>query len=167
MNIIIEGCDNTGKSTLIRALLVVFPGVEVIHRTYIEDRLQVIENAKEELTEGPRIYDRSSAISETVYCSALKREAVASFDVDYIRQLVNNNIIIFCRPPFHKVVESEKEEMEGVKENMRNIYDTYTNFFRGMDFALDLCPGAYLKYDWTSEGALEALIDSILKKLGV
>lgn len=125
MNIIVEGPDNAGKSTLIKFLESNLRR-SVIHNTVDKDSSSVLAKQTQELSlEGNTIYDRSAVISEYIYCMVLKRAPVIDINLDSIFKLAENTILIICLPSIDKVLGTTKDEMEGVKENLRELYVEY------------------------------------------
>ena len=72
-NIVIEGVDGTGKTTLARMLLEEIPGVRIFHQGNRpldrQDVLQRLAMARMVARSGGLIFDRHTAISEHVYAN--------------------------------------------------------------------------------------------------
>lgn len=155
MNIIIEGPDNAGKSTLIK-FLESRTQRAVTHNTVDKDSLSVLGKQRKELSlEGNSIFDRSAVISEYIYCLVLGRAPVVKFNLSHVGDLCDNAIVIFCLPPLDKVLATTKYEMPGVVENLEALYNQYDN----MVDELVMMGKQFFVYDWTMEedGAEAAL----------
>lgn len=148
MNIIFEGPDNAGKSTLIE-FIESHLRRGVIHNTVDKDTASVLgKQAKELSLEGNSIYDRSAVISEYIYCLVLQRAPVFPVNISHVADLCDNTIVVFCLPPLEKVLATTKEEMPGVVENLTALYNQYDN----MIDELVLMGKQFYVYDWTFEG---------------
>lgn len=165
MNIIIEGPDNAGKSTLIE-FLKSHTGRSVIHNTVDKDPESVMaKQAKENALEGNCIYDRSAVISEYIYCLVLQRTPVININVSHVADMCDNAIVIFCMPPVEKVLATTKDEMPGVVENLEALYNQYDNLID----ELVMMSKQFFIYDWTveedgPEAALEYINERINKE---
>lgn len=155
MNVIIEGPDNSGKSTLIKFLESNLRR-SVIHNTVDKDSTSVLGKQAQELSlEGNIIYDRSAVISEYIYCLVLQRAPVIPFNISHVADLCDNAIVVFCLPPLDKVLATTKDEMPGVVENLEKLYNQYDNLID----ELVMMGKQFFVYDWTIEadGAEAAL----------
>jgi GTPase SAR1 family protein len=138
MSIIVEGCDGTGKTTLIQRLQYDFENLEVHPRfaTSVEGPLDNLATRvyddRYELSTGHWIYDRHPVISEYVYGQLIPERTI---DPDFLtaamgeihNYVAREAFVIWCIPPFDLVaknVEAEKQ-MPGVIENLRKIYTAY------------------------------------------
>lgn len=134
-SIIVEGCDNTGKSTLIDRLSreLKIP-VQVSCRSLPVD--EQIDWMKEKLSKGPFIFDRFAIISESVYGPLLRKEVKFplkgkkpnSFHT-IMKDIVipANPIIIYCDPGLESILSTieEREQMEGVAKNVKELLHRY------------------------------------------
>ncbi|QDH45124.1 guanylate kinase [Salmonella phage SE13] len=165
MNIIIEGPDNAGKSTLIE-FLKSRTGRSVIHNTVDKNPESVMaKQTKENALEGNCIYDRSAVISEYIYCLVLQRTPVVNINISHVADMCDNAIVIFCMPPVEKVLATTKDEMPGVVENLEALYNQYDNLID----ELVLMSKQFFIYDWTIEedgpgAALEYINERINKE---
>lgn len=151
--ILVEGPDNSGKTTLCA-------------RLHEEFDLGIVRRAgpapKEEMEERVRalmmstatvIHDRCPVFSEPVYGSVLRGGSVfGSKNWEYIWLLLwKNPLIIYCRPPKETVFDfGDREQMDGVidqKEALLGRYDELMNVVHSM------MPNDenFLVYDWTDE----------------
>lgn len=153
MNLIIEGPDNAGKSTLIEFLKPHLVG-SVIHNTVDKDAQSVLAKQSAELSrQGNTCYDRSAVISEYIYCSVLRRAPVIDINLDSIFRLAESTILVICLPAKHHVTGTTKEEMAGVKENISALYDAYDSLVDHLSIA----KVPFVVYDWEANEPQEIL----------
>lgn len=129
--IIVEGMDNTGKTTLIAELVKEFPELQTVKslgpNKTVGDALAWVAGAIR--NEDPRvIYDRYFPISERVYGLTLRgKDLFGHYSYDLISLTLRRQpLIIYCRPS-QRVVESwgEREQMEGVKSHCHDLLKRY------------------------------------------
>lgn len=127
--VIVEGMDNTGKSTLVQLLAEEFKLCKVA--TYCKPKsLEMIHDYDFWLNLSPQpvIMDRHPAISDLIYGESLR-------GMSYISEKeslawAKDHLIIYCRPDLDKIQETfdERPQMRGVKENLLRLltfYETY------------------------------------------
>ena len=135
MNIVVFGCDNTGKSTLCSDLVKVFnangyvcdkihsPGPKSIEElvTFIENNL--LDSDSKEI----RIFDRFPIIEEAVY-GKLLRGGSRFNDEEYNEQTLGRiDAFIYCFPGTDSLLNwGTREQMDGVKENVEDILEEYS-----------------------------------------
>jgi len=138
--LIFEGCDCTGKSTLINKL---FPddfqqerNINVIHNGLFDSRedafeeytSQIIRNNDRQIT---LVLDRSY-ISELIYGKVLRNQVNKDwhYDTRNLESFMLGNfdpLIVHCHIPFQTMVDKWKARDEYVKniENIERIYNEY------------------------------------------
>lgn len=138
--IILEGPDNTGKSTLKNRLMKVFPLKDMGHSggppntvEEWEDRMYrlLLNNTGKETRSF--IVDRFF-YSEIVYGKVLRGGTIVPQDnMDRLEDLLmeHDPMIIYCRRPVHRIKEtlSERDQLEGVNENISRICRAYDTMF--------------------------------------
>lgn len=155
--IIIEGPDNSGKSTLARGLSKEL-GWPRYHPTrfkkYITDpgecQLEAFNFGYNQLIPRRQILDRCFAVGECVYGELIRTEnKLGDLASRLLVTLANTqHLIIYCRPPESYIKASTKPEMEGVMENMDEIIRTYDAIMGGLEKT-----GAFIiRYDFSKEG---------------
>lgn len=162
--IILEGPDNSGKSTLgagLKSLLGwKFEHGKRFHVYDISDHGRgeaVYREALVQLTPRPIILDRCYAIGENIYGPIVRgHNNLNHRALDILRTLANSqSLIIYCRPPIENIVGTTKEEMPGVKENLEAITKTYD---RVMD-VLEKSGAFVIRYDYTKHGSFGDVVD--------
>lgn len=153
--IIVEGMDNTGKTTLAQRLREKFNPIDFEHSPSKESlgvKLHWVAKAIRRL--DPRvIYDRYAPISERVYGPLLRPhigDVFGGYTFDLLRLTLRRNpLIIYCRPPDNRVASwGERQQMNGVKDHVTELlarYDWLMDVLR--EFSVG--SGVLLHYDYT------------------
>jgi predicted HAD superfamily Cof-like phosphohydrolase len=158
--IIVEGCDFTGKSTLINKLskdlgLLSLKAVRPIDSLAVSKWIEKVEYLSQEES---IICDRSPLISEPIYGAIIRQNPVIE---SYSAGLLLKElcpIVIWCNPPFEHVQTVDNEQMTGVKENLEAIYSAYGVWMKQLNEAgfIDL-----VDYDFKRKDAYEDLITEL------
>lgn len=131
--IVIEGMDNTGKSSLMSRLCDEY-GLEGYHSPGFKDYDLVVSWVLEAFNKDrgiPIIYDRFPLISEAVYGPTLRGKNLFNGSPLGIRlqerfRVEVKPLIIFCNPSTEVVEKwNEREQMRGVVENHKALLDAY------------------------------------------
>lgn len=143
--IILEGMDNSGKSTLAKQF-----GLDILHpgpapRTKYEElsclRVQ-LENARK-----PIVQDRVTCISSQVY----GRNPDFVLLNDYLKQMLSTPhcIVIYCRPPIETIVNfsTHKAKAHDNADHLRNIQENALELVSKYDRLMSRIP--HLSFDWT------------------
>lgn len=153
--IIVEGCDNTGKTTLVERLRDKFAPIECAHSPGPKTLgVQLAWIAKAIRRQDPRIiYDRYTAISERVYGPLLRPSQGDIFGLwtfDLLRLTFRRNpLIIYCRPPDERVLRwGNREQMDGVKDHGEDLLRRYDWIMEVLK-ELSSGQGMFLNYDYT------------------
>lgn len=172
--VIIEGPDGAGKTTLKEALLNWYPQMREgprgtkdrskLYTVTVADTFGAINRAMRaayspKLSQTPSslcVWDRLF-FSEMVYAGLVGRpcEFTPSQQAFITRVLETIGCpIILCLPPYEAVRENAEvhEQMKGVRENLRAIYDAYEDMYHRM-------PNQTVKFDYT--GTAEDAIASL------
>lgn len=161
--IIIEGMDNSGKTTLAKTLSSHF-NYPLIHSCgYCPNMLSWARTSLS--TQRHKIYDRHPCISEKVYGPVLRADN--KFDslegVEILRRLIERRpLIIYCKPPDFVIRKNMGEQMDGVIDNVFALmlsYNRVMDFFRYVGLLI-------IKYDYTEQSEIgwENLISIIKEK---
>lgn len=149
--ILVEGMDNSGKSTLCKKICEEF-SLQMLERTppptgpYWEARKYGLKQLNHGL--GPKVSDRCYAISEWVYGPVVRGGIASAHGHSSIveRLLYSQHLLIYCRPPTEKIMDfGDRPQMEGVKELSSALLERYDWFFKNLSSA-NL---PFLLYDWT------------------
>jgi len=141
-NVIVEGPDGAGKSTLVSYLS---QALDLkVHTRASSSKDGPVEDLAEWVTEQFRwhedtgmatIYDRHPIISEPIYGPAIRNKTRPKFDDEaWIRlvkaELYKTSVVVWCRPPIEvvsaNVTDSMHEQMHGVLANIGRVYTEYT-----------------------------------------
>lgn len=165
-NVIIEGCDGSGKTTLIQALMQTgrfvaharasdskTGPVPVLDR-WVEIDLDQIEEYAEFEGMPVYLYDRHPLVSELIYNDlrwtnpGLKGNFT---DPDWVtqmrRRLGEYAVLVICSPPYalvEQVMQTQGRDahMPGVFENRYTLWTRYQRL---------VWPGTIIRYDWTRD----------------
>lgn len=140
--IIVEGMDNSGKTTLIENIKdgLETQGVQghfehspshLIATGRIQDWLTWIEISL--LPDNQKyVYDRYPVLSEIVYGPILRGSNLLS-TTDHLERLkLLKPLIIYCRPDDDTIFDFRKPEMKGVKENRDQLLAGYDRMTRSL-----------------------------------
>lgn len=139
--IIIEGCDNTGKTTLADTLIRTFPqlhkgqrrqGPQKNKQLFMDDLWEILGSSFDDT--ALTVYDRLY-FSELVYGKVLRGNVIVTPpEKKIIEELIKNRhqpLIIYCyldapaiRETFH-----EREQLSGVWENVEELVNEYNKVF--------------------------------------
>lgn len=167
MIIVVEGVDNSGKTTLAqylaKQLRAVYLKVERPKKgndlTKFNNLLQVAR-----MYSGIVVADRHVAISEPIYGPICR----GKHDLDLlevkmcIQELTH---IVYCRPPNNVILDSlnDRPQMSGVDEHIKELIDAYDALFAD-SFGPNM--PAILRYDFTTQHPdmiLEQMTHSLTK----
>lgn len=160
--IIIEGMDNTGKSTLVKKLssylphheVVVSPGPCAEHVKWCKDELARTDS---------RIYDRFPIFSETVYGNIIRGHSTLSNYIDQLLLMLGwaKPLIIYCDPGIEVIRGTfhEREQMAGVRENDAKCLAAYRNMMRTAQKLLGKDNVIY--YDFTEDPDAQRILDRL------
>jgi thymidylate kinase len=138
--IILEGPDNGGKTTLGKVLSEALH-IPVLHgggppnsKAEAEKRIKIIFDDKDTV-----IYDRAIQISEGIYAPIFRGSTYFNTRTALSKlQKKHNPIIIYCRPPTHRIIKLEEKDfrpgeevdhIKRVKENQGKIIKAYDELF--------------------------------------
>lgn len=156
--IIVEGIDNTGKSTVI----------EVIGKTFkipaarsnmagatVKDMKQWIAWA--ESCPRPLILDRHPAISDFVYGNVIRGKSESS--IEFAQESRAGHFLIYCCPTLESIQESfgDREQMKGTHENLEKLYTSYESLMEQLE------PDFY--YDWRNPQSQRALLNYLARPI--
>lgn len=171
--IIIEGPDGAGKTTLVKQLQEEYGfdvgerGTEDRTKLYlytVRDTHKAVRGAVNPYA-PPLIWDRLFYSELVYYPYTTGKCRFNQEQINYFTRMIDalRCPVVLCLPPEHLVVESvedpDRQEMDGVKENIRTIYHGYEQLYRDLIF-----PDHTFWYDYTRDAftQLKQYIDPYL-----
>lgn len=150
--IILEGPDNSGKSTL-AAKLHRDLGIRVIHSIKPSENWtskMVYEHCLKQIAPQTEvaILDRVTAISEAIYGPICRGEsALGNYQTEALLDLWQRPYtVVYCRPDDETILDNQgREQMPGVLENHKRIIEAYDRMME--DLGRFACPYV-IHYDW-------------------
>lgn len=168
--IIIEGPDNSGKSTL-GAQLTKKLNIPTIHSAKPDPawtQEEALRHALDSHLPKDAILDRTYTISELVYGPICRGgSALGDLHFNALRDLYSrSHLIIYCRPPLEKILDNQgRDQMDGVIENHQKLVERYDEVMYDL---LRFSTNRVVWYDWTVLGnlisVLERCQDHLLKQ---
>lgn len=168
--IIVEGMDNSGKSTLAKHLAEKF-GLEYLHSPseYKNDTNKMIGWAIEKMLERkymphkkPKVYDRFSPISDRVYGPVLRggtsyNDTIAGKSAVELLKTVPH-LIIYCRPERERILNfGSREQMDGVTSQATKLLEEYDALMSKMQLeGYDI-----ITYNYAEPGGYEFVISQV------
>jgi hypothetical protein len=163
--IIVEGCDNAGKTTLVQKLSDELRLLTVLNRrrpkTLLEswDYLYAIMPAVKLL---PTVMDRFMAVSEPIYGPICRKEALYTpMDIrqqfDYVQRFLKRPpLLIYCRPSRERILDfGDRPQMAGVIDNADNLIGAYDLRMTWLRNELVL---PVVRYDYEQRGAYDEVL---------
>lgn len=173
--IIVEGCDNSGKTTLVSALSGDLRLLSIVNRQRplsLQDSYAYLTRVLPLALRFATIFDRWQPISEPIYgpiCRGvhLFNDAHIQNQFRMTKNMALQPLVIYCRPSIEKIMDfGEREQMAGVIENAPAIVAAYDHQIEWLkqhfpvvryDFERDT-------YDHIKQVALEHLQSTGMKK---
>lgn len=166
--VIIEGVDNSGKTTLAKKLssyfdapLVHSPGIRLTPEAMIHWAERTFN------IPGKIFYDRHPCISEEVYGPVLRYKN--AFNTEAGKKVTKlfydmKPLVVYCRPPNSIIKKNMGKQMEGIRKNLDKLafdYDKFMNFLKIRGFLI-------IDYDYThsEECLIKAFIVIISRYYG-
>jgi hypothetical protein len=156
--IILEGMDNSGKSTLATKF-----GLEVVHpgpapKSYGEEQGFLDLQLRD--ARLPIVMDRVTCISSQVY----KGQLFDTRYMDYLRRMVETPhcIIVYCRPPDRVVLNMDLHEVKpyDTAEHLAKIKVNASSFLRAYDKIMQLVPHMLYDYTCPDDNIIQQAVDA-------
>jgi len=160
--VIVEGVDNTGKTTLIDNLCRDLPLLNRIPKTPGPAPEEVMWAFSKEYLGKPinqtrnMIFDRFHTLSELVYGPVIRGKIALSPDKvawinDHLK--LHRPLLIYCNRPIDRILSSfdEREQLEGVKDKIENLQLGYEGIIQSMSFDW------FTRYDYEQDSYPELL----------
>jgi len=178
--IIVEGCDNSGKTTLVNKLHRVNSGIvirslgpntEDLTKAYLAKGIWVAKMAAYDgYLHLNVIFDRMPLISEEVYGRVLRGYSVFEDDWTHwwesmVGQL--NPFLIYCRPNrevMHHTIKS-RDQLEGVAERLDKLINSYDRFMGQSPWIDELVlQKKFTTYSYTEDPEAQQLIKKLVER---
>jgi hypothetical protein len=169
--IVVEGCDGTGKTTLVNQLLEDLSLFQGTRRTENRDEIQYTTrpdtySALGDAVAGdgpPRVWDRLGIFSDPIYSRVMNRECHFRHEelmlCTGILKVLSCPIII-CHVPLDIAQENSEatHQMGGVNENLPHIHGQYEGLYMSLTDWTNVH-----RYDYRVEKAYDELLENVLK----
>jgi len=152
LNIVIFGCDNSGKTTLAKTIDSFIGGY--IHSPGplkdVEQQKKFIDNNIDLNTVN--IFDRFPIIEESVCGEVLRNHNNFENEKEYVNNILDKiDLFIYCFPGINSITGwGDREQMTGIKENVMDLVSGYDKFY---NFLKDTGRPVVL-YDYNKSGSL-------------
>lgn len=172
--ILVEGMDNTGKTTLVNRLKKQLPGQVVCYKSpgpctgeQLKSWLIAHFNDCTHSSADFIIFDRIPLVSEEVYGPAIRGDSHFKEDWSewWTQFLSLHPLCIYVRPPLHTILQtwSGRPQMEGVEEQITSLLDSYDRFYRERILNVRAIPS--IQYDFTRDPEAKEVFDFIRTQL--
>ena len=166
-NVVVYGFDNSGKSTLCKSLAQSFREKAILSK-YVKSLGPVGKSKQLEFMvknllnscSAPciQIFDRFPIIEEKVYGPILRGKDEFSNPEDQgIVKVIMDKIdaFIYCDPGYENILKwGQREQMQGVKEFSKNLYEGYKTISEKFSIQNKL-----IHYDYTKDDYLELFLN--------
>ncbi len=178
--LIVEGFDNTGKSTLAEALkakygfseIVKSPGAVPYRKLFLfADKyisgMEKIRLSEKPITTYPVLHDRFPVFSDQVYGSILRgiNPFIELNEGEWLTTRLGrvSPTVIYCRPPTNVIIkfEDEREQMEGVEDNALVLLGKYDEMMMHWGRRTG---NPIIAYNYTIKSSFEALEEQLAKR---
>lgn len=168
--LIVEGPDNSGKSTLVRRLAEEAKLLLIANKRKPKTKSQIFEfmNLAIPLSHRfPTIFDRWSPISEAVYGPIIRGHSILSFHDEEVARAAPilsglSPMIIYCRPDDDTIKESlgDRGQMPGVEENIDDLILSYDQVINHWAHAPNVSYPT-VRYNYRDPGAYEYILERV------
>lgn len=149
--IIIEGPDNSGKTTLAQEICETQKAlyVKTYQKEWTYKELEEFQWDFLDMDYRPIVFDRYPIVSHYIYSKVIRNDH--SYGWDDLRRLLlpwrdADVEYIYCRPDLSIIEDyGDRPQMAGVKENTRELVDLYDIMFEAIQ-AMDITTTLY---DWS------------------
>lgn len=158
MAIILEGFDNSGKSTLAKRL-----GLPIIHAggaPKTDEQLQQYLADQAKYADRAVVLDRVSCISHQVYGNNMLNSNLMRHLKDFTQN--DHVVLVYCRPPveimtnFTSHIVKDHDSIEHLEDIMQNA-QTYIDRYDGI-----MAYVSHVKYDYTRDSDNEEFIKALI-----
>lgn len=151
MNVVVYGCDNSGKTSLANHI------AEKFNLEYVRSKggpsmstQEVLQYLDKNLSEGDKVFDRFSIIEE--YTNGLVLRGKDRFQDEFIDKesfLNRIDLFIYACPSMEAVKNfGDREQMDGIIENIDRLREMYRVFTVNDVISADR---SLIVFDWTKD----------------
>ena len=153
--IIIEGMDNTGKTTLVEKLSSLL-GTNLLVRVRPQDNQEAVSQSINLMKPDASnyVYDRCHIIGELVYGHMLRGGSLlGDTSWHHLGMLCKiSPLFIYCRPPKKYILQwGDREQMEGVIENSEKLLARYDYVMSAVRQYQEIFGGIFIQYDYSQD----------------
>jgi len=173
--IIVEGLDNTGKTTLVSKIIREFP--QLVYRPSIGNKhdLELIrEAAMAEAFEWDRLRytvgDRSRLMSEFIYNPILQTRGLA-YPLHHFLEMLGsfvqeNNLVIICYRNRLAIENSfsEREQLKGVRQHLPELSHQYDRLGTMLEFLNVAAEGKTKVMNWSFDKHSEVVVYNEIRR---
>lgn len=156
--IVLFGTDNSGKTTLGKALAEEIGGIYLppLGPTSLGFQISYLDVSLNQ--EGILIFDRFPVIEEEV-CGNVFRGGSNFENVPYDQYIDAVDMFVFCNPGLEAILNwGEREQMSGVKEKIISLYAGYSLWFKKLKDA----GKNVIEYNWKVAGDYARILEGVL-----
>lgn len=174
--ILLEGMDNTGKSTLFKRILAVAPRLTLTLASKdagadTKKRMNTILAIANSVIHGSYefnvLLDRVHVISEEIYGPVIRGSSTFGdcWEEYWQRFLELDPVVIYCRPPRDLIFENieKRAQMEGVVDRGAALLKAYDTFI-GEKIVLEIPSDKFYVYDYTQDPEAKILITTLKER---
>lgn len=151
MNVVVYGCDNSGKTSLTKHI------AEKFNLEYVRSKggpsmstQEVLQYLDKNLNEGDKVFDRFSIIEE--YTNGLVLRGKDRFQDEFVDKesfLNRIDLFIYACPSMEAVKNfGDREQMDGIIENIDRLREMYRVFTVNDVISADR---SLIVFDWTKD----------------
>jgi adenylate kinase family enzyme len=165
MNIILEGPDNAGKTTLAQTLRDKIPNIKYYHPggppKDVSDEARCMREQATLLAAGGMLMDRLTCISQQVYSP----QPDQTFRERALTNALRGNVLIFCRPCNDRLMRVEDFTWRDgeSEEHKQKIIRNQMSFIERYDRMMGITP--HITYDFESVVA-DFVVDTLVQAYG-
>lgn len=160
IKIIVFGCDNSGKTTLVNKIAEKFPEAKIVKSLGPATYNKQIEYIEHYVIQPEfLIFDRFPIIEEFTCGEVLRNSnnfskinpTWANFVFDEI------NLLIYCNPGMNNILNwGDREQMEGIKENIEKLNEAYLQLPQKLNTTLQVnIENKLIRYNWETDDVEE------------